>query len=216
MLSGAAAVAASSPPLGTTPISGVLAHDVAGPATADWNPGTGVLDLGIPGGAGIDDVQVDVLPPGSAPEVKSLNNGVLTLGLASGRDGSPADPFVVAAGRFGPNGGRVWSVNDLTATPVTGFPGVFFLTFKAFDPKASYAITGTPLISLARGRVDGAGPTRTFELVEDDDALREALKGMAAPRSPDDGFTIRVVADDLKTTARGFSVEVNDYSKVLD
>jgi hypothetical protein len=97
---------------------------------------------------------------------------------------------------------------------VPGFPGVFFMTVDGFDPKAAYAVTGTPIISLTDR--DGGVPTRTFELVEPDDALQEALKRVDGGVTVDDGFAVRVIADDLKTGARGFNVEVSDYSKVAE
>ena len=97
-----------------------------------------------------------------------------------------------------------------------GFPGVFFMTFDGYDPKAAYAITGTPIISLRSDDDGGGAPTRTFELVEPDDALEEALKRVDGGVSVDDGFTVRVIADDLKTGARGFNIEVSDYSKVAE
>lgn len=75
-----------------SPIVDVKAHEVTGPPTADWDAATGVLDLGIPAGEGIDEVKVNVLPPGSNPTVVSLVDGVLTLGVSTGAAGSPGTP----------------------------------------------------------------------------------------------------------------------------
>jgi hypothetical protein len=215
MLSGPAVVEGgpidTSPPSGP-PISQVLAHQVTGAPTADFDAATRVLDLGIPSGAGIDDVQVTVLPPGSNPSVVSFGGGVLNLGLASGAQGQPGergDSFVVAAGRFGPQGGPVWSFNNLKAIRVTGMPGVFFLTFDTYDRGRDYAITGAPWITLDD---DDGAPTRTFELVVPGDRLQAALANMG--EDIDRGFCVRVVADDLRSEARGFNVEVSDYTDV--
>jgi hypothetical protein len=205
-------VAEGSPPSGP-PIAGVLAHQVAGPPTAAWDAVARILDLGIPAGAGIDAVQVTVLPPGSDPTIESFTGGVLTLGLSTGRDGAPgasADPFVVASGHFGPNGGTQWTFNDLSAQPITGRPGLFYMTFNGYDPKAAYAITGTPWVSVRGDNV----PTRTFEVIEPDAGLKDILDNLPAPLDITKGFCVRVVADDLKSTPRGFNVEVSDYTRV--
>ena len=224
LLAGALTPVDGSPPGDGAPISAVTAHSVTGPPTADWDALARALDLGIPAGAGIDAVNLTVLPPGSDPAVLSFSGGVLTLGIGPGAKGDPGDAgdpgppggsFVVAAGRFGTNGGTVWTFNKLEATPVPGVPGLFFMTFSDYDPEAAYAITGTPVITLEERDGEGA-PTRTFELVEPSDPLHELLKAMTPPRDASEGFVVRVIADDLKTRARGFNVEVSDYSKVAD
>jgi hypothetical protein len=89
LLTGGIAQVEGSPPTDAptgSPIADVTAHPADSPA-ARWDPGTRVLDLGIPPGAGIDDVELRVLPPGTPPSVLSFENRVLTLGIGPGEPG---------------------------------------------------------------------------------------------------------------------------------
>jgi hypothetical protein len=197
------------------PISGVSAHPVAGNPTADWTPATRELDLGIPAGpqgqagAGVTNVTTTPLAFNAAPTA-SLQNGVLNLGIPAGQPGQPGEPgsaFVVAAGTFGPRGGRVErGLGNLDAEPVRGSPGLFILTFDAFERGNTYAVIGSPLTSV--GQI-----AHTFEQVVEDDALRAALAAAAPAPEPGTGIFVRVIGNDLKTAAAGFSVEISDFSR---
>jgi hypothetical protein len=191
----------------------------------------GVLTLGLstgaagspgaPGapGAGITSVTVSDLPAGSQPTA-SLANGVLALGIPAGAKGAPGDPgqpgqpgadglqFVVAAGEFGPQGGTKWNHKNLEATMLSGGPsGFYFLTFDDFDVKNRYVVKGT-VMTRARDQI------HTFELIPNDDDLKEVLQEVQNPPDPNKGLFARVVSDDLKTLSRGFVVEISDYTKV--
>lgn len=102
LLSASSMTVADSPPSGPSgpPISAVTATTVTGPPTAAWDPGTRILDLGIPEGAGVTSVVVSPLPAGTPPAVISFVGGVLTLGLAPARDGSPG-PGIAAVTAVG-------------------------------------------------------------------------------------------------------------------
>jgi hypothetical protein len=207
----------SSPPEPGSPISAVTSHEVAGPPTVDWHPATHTLDLGIPHGApgaGINEVKVDVLPAGTDPKVESFAGGILTLGLSTGTPGPPGQKgsdgtqFVVAAGRFGPNGGPKWAFGGLVATRIAGSPGLYFLTcdrIDSFPPERPFVVKGTV--------VTGVGPpVHTFEVI-DSDALGPLLEklGDNAPNDPGRGLFVRVVGSDLKSVPQGFFVEISDF-----
>jgi hypothetical protein len=107
LLSGGLPSAEGSPPGpggSGTPISAVLAHEVTGAPTASFDAASRILDLGIPAGAGIDEVVVTPLPPGSDATVLSFTGGVLTLGIAAGRDGAagPRGPGITSVALVDP------------------------------------------------------------------------------------------------------------------
>jgi hypothetical protein len=119
----------------------------------------------------------------------------------------PGRQFVVAAGAFGPKGGRHGesSFGNLAARAVRRSPGLFCLTFDGFDSQRTYIVKGTPTTPLG-------GPPHTFETVPVDNALRHALGRVKGGPDPEQGLFVRVVANDLKTAAAGFAVEISDYT----
>jgi hypothetical protein len=101
-----------------------------------------------------------------------------------------------------------WSFRGLTATPLTGFPGYFFMQFGGYEPGAAYAITGTVSMPF------DSPVAHTFELVDKDEKARLALAKNSL--DPDSGFLVRAIGSDIKGKVTGFSVEVADYSEVRD
>jgi hypothetical protein len=200
-------------------ITSVIVNGLPPGASPTASLANGVLTLGIPSGAagpagaGIASVAVSGLPPGAPPSA-SLANGVLTLRIPAGATGLPGAPghqFVVAAGRFGPQGGTTsdplqFTFGNLTARPIPGANGLFFMIFDRFEAEGRYVIKGTAVASI----VDRPCP---FEVVEVDDELRRLLEVMNDPPDVNTGFFVRLTTDDFESRPRGFMVEVSDYRK---
>jgi hypothetical protein len=162
-----------------------------------------------PAPAPIADVKLD--PATDKPTVRwDAATRELHLGIpagAQGIQGEPGKQFVVAAGKFGPKGGREdKNFGNLAAQPIRGTPGLFFLTFDELDPSRPYVVKGTPATSVG-------APPHTFETVPVDDALRQVLAGSEGRIDLERGLFVRVVANDLKTAAAGFAVEISDYTE---
>jgi hypothetical protein len=245
LLTGGAVPVLESPPSGGAlgpPIAAVTASQVVGPPTATWDSTTRTLDLGIPAGVGVDSVVVTQLPPGTPPAVISFTGGVLTIGLANGQDGSPGpagpqgDPGppgtstgskVIAAGSFDvqlqPQPAKFtvkWSINDLTAKPITGlppgFPDLYYLTFKGFDIGRRYVVTGTAY-------TDVRDPAHTIEVLrlplegeKPSDDLSTVIAAMVNAQPPlklEEGIVIRAFGVVRESPTPGFTLEVTDYGE---
>ena len=152
--------------------------------------------------------------PAGAPPTAALAAGALTLGIPAGAQGDPGAPAprtVVAAGRFGPQGGVQWSTDKLQAKQITGVSalGLFYLTsahLAELGADRRWVVDGTVLTSVG-------DPAHTFELVAVDPALAEVLKPLG-PNAPDlkKGLIVRVVGIDGKAPVAGFTVQISDFT----
>jgi hypothetical protein len=183
----------------------------------------GVLTLGLANGQdgspgpGIAQVNAVGLPSGTAPTA-TLVGQVLTLGIPKGDpgpSGTSAGPGrVVAAGSFGSQGGVNWSFpNDLTAQPITGFPGLYFVNFEGLGKvvkEGRYVLSGTAV-------TDVNDPAHTVEVVRRDpprDSEEEkALIAVIAQIGPgwENGLIIRAFGVDKESPTDGFMLEITDY-----
>jgi hypothetical protein len=157
------------------------------------------------------------LPSGSPPTA-ALAAGALTLGIPAGPQGNPgvdASRTVIAAGRFGPQGGLQWSFDDLTATRVTGIAvqGLFYLTsdyIKSKGADRNYVVEGTIVTT-------PDDQPHTFEVVLADANLKQLLEPLGPAGAQFDvekGLFARAIGIDRKTLGAGFIVEISDYTDV--
>jgi hypothetical protein len=118
-----------------------------------------------------------------------------------GPRGAQGDSFIVAAGTFQADGTPLFSVGNLTATPL-GAPGVYLLQFDTFDPDSNFVVKGTPVN-------DPDGLPQVFEVMRPSDQVKELLE--AAGFDANSGIVIRTIQINNEPNAIGFMVEISRF-----